>query len=265
MATSQPQRSPRHLLVIPSYNPGPQVLDVVRNVAQPGLPVWVMIDGSDDGTPEQLECLAESDFPETLRLFRFPENRGKGTVMIEATRRALEEGFTHLLSFDSDGQHPAADIPRFLEQSRQHPEAMVLGQPLFGPEAPIERVLWRRMANFLTGVMTLGGGIGDALFGMRVYPLVELKTAMESTRWARRFDFESEAAIRLSWMGVPAIKLPAPVRYLKREEGGVSHFRYGRDNFLLSGMFVRLLLGMCLRFPGLLARRLRRKAPPSGG
>lgn len=249
--------SSTHVVVIPSFNPGGLVRKVVRDVRAHAAPVWIMIDGSDDGTPEELAHLAES-LPD-VRLFRFPKNRGKGAVMLEAARHAAEEGFTHLLCFDSDGQHPPDHLPRFLRMSGEHPEAMILGKPQFGEEAPLERVLWRKAANFWTSVTTLGGGIGDSLFGMRVYPVAKLVEVMESTPWARRFDFEPEAAVRLSWLGTPAINIPTPVRYLNREEGGVSHFRYGRDNLLLTGMYFRLFAGMLRRLPKLLRRRLRRE------
>ena len=68
----------------------------------------------------------------------------------------------------------------------------------------------------------------------------------------RRFDFDPEAVVRMSWLGVPAVNLPAPVRYLSAAEGGVSHFHYGRDNLLLTWMHLRLLAGAGLR---LAARR----------
>ncbi len=80
---------------------------------------------------------------------------------------------------------------------------------------------------------------------------------MESSRWMRRFDFDAEAAVRLSWRGVPAINQPAPVRYLRAQEGGVSHFRYGRDNALLTIMHARLMIAHLARLPGLAIRRIR--------
>ena len=49
---------------------------------------------------------------------------------------------------------------------------------------------------------------------------------------------------------------PAPVRYFRADEGGVSHFNYWRDNVLLTWMHARLLVGFLLRLPGcLLVRR----------
>jgi hypothetical protein len=119
---------------------------------------------------------------------------------------------------------------------------MVLGVPMFEANAPSLRVNGRKLSNWWAALET-SGAVADSLFGFRVYPIRPLLQVMERTRWMRRFDFDPEAAVRLSWRGVPAINLPAPVRYLAQEEGGVSHFRYGRDNVLLTGMHVRLMCG----------------------
>ncbi len=66
--------------------------------------------------------------------------------------------------------------------------------------------------------------------------------------------------MRLCWAGVVPLNLDAPVRYLSADEGGVSHFRYLRDNTLLTWMHTRLLLGFVLRLPLLAWRRLARPA-----
>jgi hypothetical protein len=50
------------------------------------------------------------------------------------------------------------------------------------------------------------------------------------------------------------INLPTPVKYLSAEEGGISQFRYLRDNTLLTGMHIRLFTGFLLRLPVLLFR-----------
>jgi hypothetical protein len=60
---------------------------------------------------------------------------------------------------------------------------------------------------------------------------------------------------------VKPVNLDAPVKYLSAAEGGVSHFRYGRDNVLLTWMHTRLMFGFVLRLPLLLWRRWRRLPP----
>ena len=59
---------------------------------------------------------------------------------------------------------------------------------------------------------------------------------MRRQPWMRRFDFDAEAVVRLCWRGVRPINVPAPVRYFRADEGGVSHFNYWRDNALLTWM-----------------------------
>ena len=84
---------------------------------------------------------------------------------------------------------------------------------------------------------------------------------MRRQPWMRRFDFDTEAVVRLAWRGVAPLNVPAPVKYLRPEDGGVSHFNYVRDNALLTWMHTRLVLEFLLRLPGLLARRLSRRPP----
>jgi len=132
---------------------------------------------------------------------------------------------------------------------------MVLGKPVFGPEAPALRVNGRKVSNGWANLETLWMGIGDSLYGFRVYPIAPLIRIMRKNRFMRRFDFDPEAVVRLCWAGVRPLNLDAPVRYLSAAEGGVSHFKYLRDNTLLTWMHTRLFFGFLLRLPCLIWRR----------
>ncbi len=245
----------RHLVLIPSYNTGAKLVQTVAEARRHWQPVWVVIDGSTDGGREAMEAMAAED--PGLRVLALPRNRGKGAAVQHGLRLAAAEGFTHVLTMDADGQHDAASIAGMMALSRSHPEAMILGQPVFDASAPLVRVLGRRLSNFWVGVETLWGGIGDSLFGLRVYPVAPLLRMFETTRWMRRFDFDPEAAVRLFWLGVRPINHRTQVRYFRRAQGGVSHFNYARDNLLLSFMHLRLFVGFLWRLPELSARRLR--------
>lgn len=246
--------SKTHLVLIPSYNTGEKVLETVRDARSRWEPVWVVVDGSTDGTGERLQALAAADAG--LRVFVLAQNQGKGAAVLHGLRAATAAGFTHVLTLDADGQHPAESIPDFMHTSAAQPDALVLGQPVFDASAPLLRVRGRKVSNWWTNLETLWAGIGDSLFGMRVYPAKALQAVMEEQRWMRRFDFDVEAAVRLVWRGARPINLPAPVRYFRPEDGGVSHFRYGRDNVLLTWMHARLFLGFVIRLPVLIARKL---------
>jgi len=248
------RHSNTHLVLIPSYNSAGLVLETVRAARAQWAPVWVIVDGSNDGSAAILSAMARED-PQ-LRVLLRPANGGKGAALLDGLREAQREGFTHALTMDADGQHPAECITPFMAASAAAPEAMILGEPVFDSSAPRIRVLGRRIANWWTNLETLWAGIHDTLFGFRVYPVAPLLAVMQRSRFMRRFDFDAEAAVRLSWCGVPAVNLPAPVRYFAPAEGGVSHFNYFRDNLLLISMYTRLFAGFVLRLPLLIARRL---------
>lgn len=247
--------SKTHIVLIPSYNTGAKVFETVRAARSQWDPVWVVVDGSTDGTGEALLRMAEND--SGLRVLVLPENQGKGSAVLHGLRQAEAQGFSHALTMDSDGQHPADLIRRFQRTSQDNPDALVLGVPVFAADAPRLRVGGRKISNWWANLETLWGGIGDSLFGFRVYPIAELRAAMEANHWMRRFDFDPEAAVRLCWKGLRPINVPAPVRYFRPEEGGVSHFNYYRDNALLTWMHTRLMLGFIARLPLLTWRRVK--------
>ena len=248
--------STTHLVLIPSYNPGPKVLATVRAARQYWNPVWVVIDGSTDGTTPGLLALAAHD--PGLRVIVLPVNVGKGAAVLQGLDQAAAQGFTHALTMDSDGQHPQQLIPAFMTESITHPDRMILGKPVFDANAPTLRVKGREISNWWANLETLWAGIGDSLYGFRVYPVAPLRAVMRGQRWMRRFDFDPEAVVRLCWRGVTPRNLPAPVRYFSIAEGGVSHFRYLRDNTLLTWMHTRLLGVFLVRLPMLLLSKLRR-------
>jgi len=247
--------STTHLVLIPSYNPGEKVYETVRAARQYWNPVWVVVDGSTDGSIEGLQAMAAED--SGMRLIVLARNQGKGAAVLHGLDHAAAEGFSHLLTMDSDGQHPPELIPSFMAESAHQPGAMILGRPVFDASAPRLRVQGRRISNGWADLETLWAGIGDSLFGFRVYPVEPLRQVMHHQLWMRHFDFDPEAVVRLCWRGVKPVNLPAPVRYYRADEGGVSHFHYLRDNLLLSWMHARLFLGFVLRLPLLLARRVR--------
>lgn len=244
-----------HLVLIPSYNPGPIVIDTVKAALAMWQPVWVVVDGSTDGSDQRLQELAR-EFAQ-LRVIVLAQNGGKGAAVAHGLALAQAAGYTHVLTMDSDGQHPADRIPALMALSEKFPNRMVLGRPVFDAHAPAIRVQGRKISNGWANLETLWMGIGDSLYGFRVYPIAPLLHIMAQQRWMRRFDFDIEAVVRLCWAGVWPVNIDTPVRYLSAQEGGVSHFNYLRDNILLTWMHTRLCLGFVLRLPFLLVQRLK--------
>ena len=132
---------PRCVVIIPSFNTGPILRETIASAIEHAapIPVRVIVDGSTDGSPALLDPLV-AKYPDQLRVITLPTNSGKGNAVLHGLRTAIEEGFTHILTMDADGQHPGSFIPRFLKQAASHPDAAVFGRPVFDPSAPALRV-----------------------------------------------------------------------------------------------------------------------------
>jgi glycosyltransferase involved in cell wall biosynthesis len=247
-------------VIVPSYNSGRLLEDTLRSCLEVWQPVIAVIDGSTDGSASRARDL--TDGTDRLEVITHEQNAGKGGAVLTGMERAATRGMTHAAVFDADGQHEAAELPRFMAASAAHPEAMILGVPVFGADAPALRVSGRRVGNWWTNLETWWGGIDDSLFGFRVYPIAPSLRILRGIRGGRRFDFDTQLAVRLYWAGVPPLSLSTPVRYPERASGGVSHFRYLQDNLLLTRVHIGLFLRSLTMLPKLY--RYRRRGPLRG-
>jgi glycosyltransferase involved in cell wall biosynthesis len=236
-------------ILIPIYNHGRTIGDVVAGLAPLGLPCLVVDDGSDTTTRATLDRLAGA-WP-WVSIEHLPRNRGRGAALRHGYRTAARRGFSHAVQLDADGQHDPADVPRLLDAARRAPGALVLGMPHFDGTAPRSRRWGRLLSRYWVWVETLSVQVGDPLCGFRVFPLAPTVTLLERSPLGDRMEFDPEIVVRLVWAGVRVVNVPTRVRYLP---GGLSHFRLVRDNILISLAHTRLVLGMLGRLPRLLAR-----------
>ena len=243
------------LVLIPSYNSGPALQRTVTDVLAVWPCVLVVLDGGSDDRAAMLS-LAKKETG--LKILAREKNGGKGAAVLDGLRHAKREGHRHVLVMDADGQHPPEKIQEFFHLAKTQPGTFVLGVPLFGKDAPRLRVYGRLVGNTMAEMETLWGGIRDSLFGFRVYPVEETLKILERIRSARGFDFDTEIAVRLYWEGLIPINVPVRVFYPEKEKGGVSHFRYFRDNWLLARRHFVLFLGMLVRLPCLFRGRIQR-------
>jgi glycosyltransferase involved in cell wall biosynthesis len=237
-------------VLIPIHDHGDVVAEVVTGLVPARLACLVVDDGSGPGTREVLERLAkEHPFVEVIRHDR---NRGKGAALKTGYRAAQERGFSHAVQIDADGQHDPRDVPRFVEAMRLHPDALVLGVPVFDASAPRVRIWARQISRGLVWLACLSRAVPDPLCGFRGIPLAPALALLARVRTGDWMDFEPELAVRLVWERVPVVRLDTRVVYRK---DGFSHFSVARDYPRLAALYARLVVGMLGR-----AASLRRHA-----
>ena len=236
--------------VVPIYNHGRTIAATANALAGHGLPVLIVDDGSDAETRAILDALVAGR--DDLRLIRLPANGGKGAALSAGFLAAHAAGYSHVLQIDADGQHDTADVPRFLAEAKNTPDAMVCGRPIYDDSVPRARLYGRYLTHACVWAETLSFDIQDSMCGYRMYPLDATRAEIARKPLPTGMDFDTEIAVRLFWRGVPVRNLPTRVIY---PDNGLSHFRMWRDNVRITAMHTRLLLGMLPRAPRLLLRK----------
>lgn len=240
-------------IIVPVYNHEAALPRLLEKLKPHGLPCVLVDDGSSPACSRVIaDCVNRE--PDWLSLIRRPANGGKGAAVIDGMRWASHHGYSHAVQIDADGQHDTGDIPQFLQQSRLHPEAMILGHPVYTRDAPKSRVYGRQFTNLWIWINTLSFAIKDGMCGFRLYPLAAVSTLLNSTTIAQGMAFDIDIVVRLYWQGVNAVNLPTAVSY---PLDGVSHFDLWRDNLKISQTHAQLFFGMLPRIPGLLLRHFR--------
>ena len=240
--------------VIPVYRHGSTLEAVVKSLLSFGYPIIVVDDGNDEANRAFISDVAEK-YP-LVTLVTREKNGGKGCAMIDGIRKASEMGLTHILQLDSDGQHDAGKAARFFELAEQNPDKIICGCPEYDANAPKARVNGRKFANGWIHIVTLSHEIKDAMIGFRVYPVEPfIKMLKKPVYIDGRMGFDIEVLVRQYWQGVHVLSEPVKVYY---PADGISNFRAIRDNLRISFSFSRLFLGMLIRLPILLKRKLFR-------
>ncbi len=252
MSQVPPAGGCRPVAIVPSFDNEGAVAAVVLGVLEHGLDVVVINDGSRDGTAEAARSAGAT-------VLDHPRNLGKGAALLTGFRWAVEQGFSHVVTLDADGQHYPRDLPRLLARMQARPHAIVVGtRPRDVANVPRSSKIGRAISDFMLWASSadeLAGERPDSQCGYRIYPLDHVLALRLK---ARRYDFEQEILVRAAWHGVPLVAEDIDVHYPPADER-VSHFHKWRDNGRIVRVYTRLML-MRLFWP--LFRPRRRLAPP---
>lgn len=228
---------PQFVVVIPTYNHGSRIADVVRRALALNLHVIVVNDGSTDHTTEALVELTSAKPAAQLEVVTHEKNMGKAAALWSGFTRAAERGATHAVTIDADGQLDPEDIPALIKEARSSPTALMLGRrPERMNACPKRCVIGRRYASLAVLAQT-GLRLGDTQCGLRVYPLDGVQRAGCS---ATGFAFEAEVITRMAWAGHEIREVPVKCRYFKGAER-VSHWKPWRDSMKQAIVHVRLV------------------------
>lgn len=226
----------RFAIVIPAYNHGRQLREVLDKALRFGFPVFVVDDGSTDSTPQILASFSH------VTVIRHEKNQGKGASLLSGFAYALDVA-DYAITLDADGQHNPNDIPSLVEAVPEGERPLVVGKRAgMGHENVPWTSRWgRKFSNFWVWA-SCGKWLSDSQSGFRMYPLPE---TMSLGARSRRFQFEVEILVRAAWSGIPILEIPVQAVYGPAEER-ISHFRPFLDFWRNTKTFTRLVASRIL-------------------
>lgn len=232
--------------LIPTYNHHNRLAAIVLRLKQAGLPILIVDDGSDEATQTALKKLSD------VEILRLPVNGGKGAALELGLKRIAEHGYTHAFQIDADGQHALDSLETFIEISKNAPNVLLSGKPVYDASLPFGRKVGRWLTHIFVWIETLSFRISDSMCGFRIYPVKSSLAVITQSFIGRRMDFDTEIMVRMFWLGTPIVMQPVKVTY---PEDNHSNFKLLRDNWLITKMHTRLVTTMLAKLPVILRQR----------
>ncbi len=192
----------RTWIVIAAFNEGGAIRAVVEELVAAGWPVVVVDDGSQDDTS------AAAAVPGAIVL-RHVINRGQGAALQTGIDYALARGAENLATFDADGQHDVADLPRLV--TTLDDADIALGSRFLGRAegASAGRLRLLRLATRVSNRLS-GLALTDAHCGLRAFRA----SAAPALRISHdRMAHASELLRKIAGSGLRVVEVPATVRY----------------------------------------------------
>jgi hypothetical protein len=236
--------------IVPSHNHWQRAGEVVAQLSDAGMPVFVMDDGS--GEPARGVLAGLADARRQIIVTRLDPNRGKGGAVIAGFQLAIAAGFSHAVQVDADGQHDLASLGDLLAQAARFPKALISGRPIYDGTIPLGRKIGRWITHLWVWIETLSLRISDSMCGFRVYPLAAVGALLEDTKLGQHMDFDTDIMVRLFWAGTPVVMRRVKVTY---PPGNSSNFQLWADNWRITKMHTRLVIDLLMHFPAILRAR----------
>lgn len=234
-------------VIIPTYNNEKTLGKIIDDVSEYTENIIVVNDGSTDSTNEIL--LSHKN----ISLISYPDNVGKGWALRQGFQYAIKHDYNYAITIDSDGQHFASDIPKFIDKLEESGDALIIGARNMNQESvPGKSTTGLKISNFWFNVET-GIEAPDTQSGYRLFPLQQLKDLKFHTK---KFEFEIEVIVRAAWKGVKIESVPVTVFYAKGKDR-VTHFRPFKD-FTRIGIlhFILVTITFCYINPRNFLRKL---------
>ncbi|AQQ14193.1 Undecaprenyl-phosphate mannosyltransferase [Corynebacterium glaucum] len=221
-------------LVIPCYNEGQVIFDVITEARKTFPNIVAVNDGSKDDSAEAIRASG-------AHLVNHPVNLGQGAAIQTGVEYArTQPGAQYFVTFDADGQHQVKDVKAMIDRLRTEPYDIIVGTRFAGQDNSqvpwIKRVVLRTVVFLSPRTRRLG--LSDAHNGLRVF---NKKVADEMDIRMSGMSHASEIVNMIDQKGWRVTEQPVDILY--------TEYSMSKGQSLING--VNILAD------GLVARRLK--------
>lgn len=223
-------------VVMPSLQPSPVLLEMVRELHLGGCSTIVIVD--DGSGPDYQPIFDEAAQVLGCHVLTKPANQGKGSALRAAFAFILDqlEGVTVVVTADADGQHLVQDVLRCADRALELPGSiMVLGSRNFGAENVPLRSRFGNIATHRLLALLCGVHVSDTQTGLRAMSRETLPGLLEVT--GDRFEYETNVLVDARRMGMSLTEIPVTTVYLDSNRS--SHFRPFVDSWRIYSRILR--------------------------
>jgi glycosyltransferase involved in cell wall biosynthesis len=201
----------RIFVVIPLFNEKKYISSVLKEVSKYKLPIVVVDDGSVDGSGLIVQDLKNKN----LNLLTHKINLGKGAAMKTGAEYAFKDGAGAVIFMDSDGQHKASDLPKFIDALKSGKYDVVLGSRNMGMGVPLVRYLGNKIASVILKFL-FGVYVSDPICGFGALT----RSGYEKIKWeSNGYGVETEIVARIGRYKVKHTEVPVETIYINGVKG----------------------------------------------
>lgn len=194
-------------VVLPAFNEAKRIKETLVALKKFNLPVIVVDDGSTDDTysVSRMYC----------QVLRHKINLGKGAALKTGCEAAFLLGATAVIIMDSDGQHKAADIPKFIDALSSGKTDIIFGSRNLGMGVPFVRFTGNKAASVLVSLL-FGIYVSDLICGFRAFT----KKAYQKIVWqSLGYGVETEMVIKTGLANLRRLEIPVETLYYDKFKG----------------------------------------------
>ena len=231
------------VILIPSYEPDEQLINVVHKLLELEFPILIV----NDGSKEEYNVIFDK-VNKDVEYISYPTNHGKGYALKVGYKNipTLFPDAKYIITADGDGQHSIKDIEKMYEILKSADE-LVLGVRLFDKSVPFRS----RFGNEWTKVnrcLLTKQYLEDDQCGLRGFPIRYLTELIKIK--GNRYEYEINQLTAFQLRDYKIIRMPIEVIYI--DNNSKSHFNNFPDTvrihskIIIQGIPALLCLGLLI-------------------